>query len=165
MQVNLSGAFYLCRAVLQHMLDRGSGRIINISSIIGEAGNIGQASYAAAKSGLFGLTMSGRDLAATPGKVVFRNDLMELLQYSPQTEQVHEIPLLFGPPWINKYYMMDPAPGRSLVEWAVRHGFTVFAISYRNPDESMRDVQLDDYSFLDNKRQSTSSRRSPAPTR
>jgi acetoacetyl-CoA reductase len=57
-QVNLSGAFYLSRAILQHMLDRGSGRIINISSIIGEAGNIGQANYAASKSGLFGLTMS-----------------------------------------------------------------------------------------------------------
>jgi acetoacetyl-CoA reductase len=57
-QVNLSGAFYLSRAILQHMLDRGSGRIINISSIIGESGNIGQANYAAAKSGLFGLTMS-----------------------------------------------------------------------------------------------------------
>src|SRR5688572_10190232 len=57
-QVNLSGAFYLSRAILQHMLDRGSGRIINISSIIGEAGNIGQANYAASKAGLFGLTMS-----------------------------------------------------------------------------------------------------------
>ena len=57
-QVNLSGAFYLSRAILQHMLDRGSGRIINISSIIGEAGNIGQANYSAAKAGLFGLTMS-----------------------------------------------------------------------------------------------------------
>jgi NAD(P)-dependent dehydrogenase (short-subunit alcohol dehydrogenase family) len=57
-QVNLSGAFYLCHAVLQHMLDRGYGRIINISSVIGEKGNIGQANYAAAKSGLFGLTNS-----------------------------------------------------------------------------------------------------------
>jgi polyhydroxyalkanoate synthase len=87
----------------------------------------------------------GRDLAATPGKVVFRNELMELLQYTPQTEQVHQIPLLFSPPWINKYYMMDLAPGRSLVEWAVQHGLTVFVISYRNPDESMRHVSLDDY--------------------
>jgi polyhydroxyalkanoate synthase len=87
----------------------------------------------------------GRDLAATPGKVVFRNELMELLQYSPQTEQVREIPLLFSPPWINKYYMMDLSPGRSLVEWAVQQGLTVFALSYRNPDESMRGVQLDDY--------------------
>ncbi len=87
----------------------------------------------------------GENLAATPGKVVFRNDLMELIQYSPQTETVHEVPLLLSPPWINKYYIMDLAPGRSFVEWAVANGHTVFAISYRNPDESMRDVALDDY--------------------
>jgi acetoacetyl-CoA reductase len=69
-QVNLSGAFYLSRAILQHMLDRGSGRIVNISSIIGEAGNIGQANYAAAKSGLFGLTMSLAQETARKGITV-----------------------------------------------------------------------------------------------
>ena len=69
-QVNLSGAFYLSRAILQHMLDRGSGRIINISSIIGEAGNIGQANYAAAKAGLFGLTMSLAQETARKGITV-----------------------------------------------------------------------------------------------
>ena len=58
---------------------------------------------------------------------------------------MHEIPLLFSPPWINKYYVMDLAPGRSLVQWAVDHGHTVFLISYRNPDESMRSVGMDDY--------------------
>jgi acetoacetyl-CoA reductase len=68
--VNLSGAFYLSRAILQHMLDRGSGRIINISSIIGESGNIGQANYAAAKSGLFGLTMSLAQETARKGITV-----------------------------------------------------------------------------------------------
>ena len=69
-QVNLSGAFYLSRAILQHMLDRGSGRVINISSIIGEAGNIGQANYAASKSGLFGLTMSLAQETARKGITV-----------------------------------------------------------------------------------------------
>lgn len=87
----------------------------------------------------------GRNLAATPGKVVFRNDLMELIQYAPRTETVFETPILCSPPWINKYYIMDLSPSRSFIEWAVHQGHTVFAISYRNPDESMRDVRLDDY--------------------
>jgi polyhydroxyalkanoate synthase len=87
----------------------------------------------------------GTNLAATPAKVVFRNELMELLQYEPQTEQVHAVPLLCSPPWINKYYVMDLAPGRSFIEWAVRHGRTVFAISYRNPTAEMSGVTLEDY--------------------
>ncbi len=87
----------------------------------------------------------GRNLAATPGQVVFRNDLMELIQYAPQSKRVRSVPLLASPPWINKYYVMDLAPGRSFIEWAVQHRRTVFAISYRNPDTSMRDVTLDDY--------------------
>jgi len=87
----------------------------------------------------------GEHTALTPGKVVFRNELMELIQYAPSTAEVHEIPLLFSPPWINKYYIMDLAPGRSLVQWAVDHGHTAFMISYRNPDEEMRHVKMDDY--------------------
>jgi polyhydroxyalkanoate synthase subunit PhaC len=87
----------------------------------------------------------GKDLAITPGKVVYRNDLMELIQYAPRTETVYATPLLMSPPWINKYYIMDLAPGRSFVEWAVDHGHTVFAISYHNPDAADRDVRLDDY--------------------
>ena len=87
----------------------------------------------------------GENLAATPGKVVFKNDLMELIQYAPQTPQVRAVPVLASPPWINKYYVMDLAPGRSFLEWAVQHERTVFAISYRNPDESMRGITLDDY--------------------
>jgi polyhydroxyalkanoate synthase subunit PhaC len=87
----------------------------------------------------------GENLAATPGKVVFKNDLMELIQYAPQTAKVRSIPVLASPPWINKYYIMDLAPGRSFLEWAVQHERTVFAISYRNPDASMSGVTLDDY--------------------
>ncbi len=92
----------------------------------------------------------GKELAATPGKVVYRNRLMELIQFEPQTDEVHEIPILVSPPWINKYYIMDLSPGRSLLEWAVQHGHTVFVISYRDPDESMADVGLDDYLELGN---------------
>src|ERR1700691_2928345 len=87
----------------------------------------------------------GENLAATPGQVVFRNELMELIQYAPQTPKVRAVPVLASPPWINKYYVMDLAPGRSFLEWAVRHERTVFAISYRNPGASMSGVTLDDY--------------------
>ncbi|HEY6296171.1 MAG TPA: alpha/beta fold hydrolase, partial [Streptosporangiaceae bacterium] len=90
----------------------------------------------------------GVNLAATPGKIVFKNDLMELIQYAPQTDAVRATPLLASPPWINKYYVMDLAPGRSFIEWAVQHERTVFAISYRNPDSSMGGVTLDDYLIL-----------------
>ena len=87
----------------------------------------------------------GVNMAATPGAVVYRSDLIELIQYEPQVKTVHSVPLLFCPPWINKYYIMDLAPGKSLIEWAVQHGHTCFAISYRNPDASMRDVDFEDY--------------------
>jgi polyhydroxyalkanoate synthase subunit PhaC len=87
----------------------------------------------------------GRNLACTPGKVVYRSDLIEVLQYGPQTDRVHAVPLLCSPPWINKYYVMDLAPGRSFIEWAARHNRTVFAISYRNPDASMAGTTMDDY--------------------
>jgi polyhydroxyalkanoate synthase len=87
----------------------------------------------------------GHELAATPGSVVFRNRLMELIQYEPQTKTVHAVPLLFSPPWINKYYIMDLAPGKSLVEWAVQHGHTCFMISYRNPDETLAGLTMSDY--------------------
>jgi len=87
----------------------------------------------------------GGNLACTPGKVVFRNALIELIQYEAQTEKVFSTPLLLSPPWINKYYVMDLAPGRSFAEWAVQHGHTVFAISYRNPTPEMSDTGMEDY--------------------
>jgi|HubBroStandDraft_2_1064218.scaffolds.fasta_scaffold07735_3 polyhydroxyalkanoate synthase len=87
----------------------------------------------------------GVNIGATPGRVVFRNALIELIAYEPQTEQVHETPLLCSPPWINKYYIMDLAAGRSFVEWAVKNGHQTFMISYRNPDETMSHYTMDDY--------------------
>ncbi|MCD9623982.1 PHA/PHB synthase family protein [Rhabdothermincola salaria] len=87
----------------------------------------------------------GRDLAGTGGQVVHRSHFIEVIQYRPRTEAVHEVPLLFCPPWINKYYILDLAPGRSLVEWALEHGHQCFVISYRNPDATLRDATFDDY--------------------
>lgn len=87
----------------------------------------------------------GKNLAITKGKVVFKNRLIELVQYSPATEQVYEIPLLIVPPWINKYYILDLRPENSLVKWLVDKGHTVFIISWVNPDESYKDTSFEDY--------------------
>jgi polyhydroxyalkanoate synthase len=87
----------------------------------------------------------GEDLAVTPGAVVFRTDVFELIQYRPTTETVREVPLLVVPPTINKYYIADLAPGRSIVEHYVAAGQQVFMISWRNPDERHADWNLDTY--------------------
>ena len=87
----------------------------------------------------------GVNLATTEGKVVFRNRMFELIQYSPQTETVHATPLMIFPPWINKFYIMDLKPQNSLIRWIVEQGFTVFVVSWKNPDETYRDTGLDTY--------------------
>ena len=87
----------------------------------------------------------GKDLAITKGSVVYRNDLIELIQYEPMTEKVKEVPLLIIPPWINKFYILDLKPGNSFIRWAVQQGYTVFVISWVNPDQSHRDVGMDTY--------------------
>lgn len=87
----------------------------------------------------------GKDVATTPGKVIYQNPMMQLLQYEPSTPEVFKKPLLIFPPWINKYYIMDLRPKNSLIKWAVDQGFTVFLMSWINPDEKMAEKAFEDY--------------------
>ncbi|MHB8885702.1 MAG: PHA/PHB synthase family protein [Methylovirgula sp.] len=87
----------------------------------------------------------GVNMAATPGKVVYRNDLIELIQYDPTTEQVFKRPLMIIPPWINKFYILDLNPQKSFVRFAVEQGFTVFLVSWVNPDARHRDMGFEAY--------------------
>jgi polyhydroxyalkanoate synthase len=87
----------------------------------------------------------GENVATAPGKVVFCNQIMELLQYSPTTNEVHGRPLLIFPPWINKYYIIDLRPENSFVRWLVARGYTVFLVSWVNPDADMADKGFEDY--------------------
>ncbi|HVJ23726.1 MAG TPA: class I poly(R)-hydroxyalkanoic acid synthase, partial [Burkholderiales bacterium] len=87
----------------------------------------------------------GRNVATTPGKVVYQNDLMQLIQYSPLTEQVYKRPLVIIPPWINKYYILDLREKNSFIRWAVQQGHTVFVISWVNPDARLSQKGFEDY--------------------
>ena len=87
----------------------------------------------------------GRNIATSPGKVVFQNELMQLLQYSPSTEQVHQRPLLIVPPWINKFYILDLQPKNSFIKFCVDQGFTVFVISWVKPDERLSQKSFENY--------------------
>jgi polyhydroxyalkanoate synthase len=87
----------------------------------------------------------GRNLAVTPGKVVFQNDLMQLIQYEPTTPKVLKRPLLIVPPWINKFYVLDLTPEKSFIKWCVDQGLTVFCISWVNPDEHLAKKTFEDY--------------------
>ncbi len=87
----------------------------------------------------------GENLATTPGAVVFRNHLFELIQYAPSTKTVYEVPLVIFPPWINKFYVLDLTAKNSLIKWIVDQGISLFVVSWVNPDASYADVGMDDY--------------------
>jgi polyhydroxyalkanoate synthase len=87
----------------------------------------------------------GGNIATTEGSVVYRNRMMELIQYAPTTETVHRTPLVIFPPWINKFYIMDLKPQNSLIRWIVDQGYTLFVVSWKNPDVSYADVGLEQY--------------------
>ena len=87
----------------------------------------------------------GRNLATTPGKVIYQNELMQLIQYAPSTATVLKRPLLIVPPWINKYYVLDLTPEKSFIKWCVDQGLTVFCISWVNPDARLAQMSFEDY--------------------
>ena len=87
----------------------------------------------------------GRNLATSPGKVIFQNELMQLIQYAPSTETVLKRPLLIVPPWINKFYVLDLTPDKSFIKWCVDQGLTVFCISWVNPDSHLAKKSFEDY--------------------
>ncbi|WP_421998337.1 PHA/PHB synthase family protein [Reyranella sp.] len=90
----------------------------------------------------------GENVATSPGKVVYQNEVMQLLQYAPATDEVYAMPLLIVPPWINKFYILDLKPENSFIKWATEHGYTVFVISWVNPDEQLAKLTFEDYMKL-----------------
>ena len=90
----------------------------------------------------------GKNLATTPGKVIFQNELMQLIQYAPSTEKVLKAPLLIVPPWINKFYVLDLTPEKSFIKWCVDQGLTVFVVSWVNPDARQSNMGFEDYMTL-----------------
>jgi polyhydroxyalkanoate synthase len=130
--------------VLKATLDTGGQNLLhgleNLLSDLGR-GN-GRLSITMTDMNAFRL---GENIATTPGKIVFQNNLMQLIQYAPSTTEVRKRPLLIIPPWINKFYVLDLQPKNSLIKWAVDQGHTVFVISWVNPDENLAEKSFEDY--------------------
>jgi polyhydroxyalkanoate synthase subunit PhaC len=117
----------------------GTNLLKGMENLLGdlEAGRISMTDYSAFKV--------GENVATTAGRVVFENKLFQLIQYAPTTDKVYETPILFFPPWINKFYILDLTPEKSMVKWLTDQGFTVLMVSWINPDSSLRDMSFEDY--------------------
>ena len=130
---------------IRRAIDTGSISLLSgLANLLADAATEAKLPQRRASSG-FEL---GKDIAATPGSVVFQNELMQLIQYAPATETVHKRPLLYLPPLVNKYYLLDLQPKSSLVRWLVEQGHTLFVISWVNPGPELADKGLDDYLAL-----------------
>lgn len=129
---------------LQRAVDtEGESLIKGLENLIGDLeANKGEMIVRLADESAFEL---GENIATTPGKVVFRNRMFELIQYTPTTEKVHATPLVVFPPWINKYYILDLKAQNSFVKWVLDQGYTLFMVSWINPDATYRDVGMEDY--------------------
>ncbi len=130
--------------LLRQTLEEGGANLMRGMKMLQEDIQAGGGQLRVRQTDLAAFTF-GEDVAVTPGEVVFRNDLMELIQYAPKTETVLKRPLLIVPPWINKFYILDLNPQKSLIGWMVSQGLTVFVISWVNPDERHRDKDFESY--------------------
>ena len=118
---------------------RGENLLSGLKNMLGD---ISRGQVTQSPEGAFEL---GRNLATTPGKVIHETPLFQLIQYSPATDTVLETPLVIFPPWINRFYILDLTPEKSFVKWTVDQGVTLFMVSWKSADESIRDVTMDDY--------------------
>ena len=130
--------------ILRETLAQSGDNLVRGMSMLAEDIEAGKGTLRIRQSDPANLTV-GVNMATTPGKVIYQNDLMQLIQYTPTTENVLRTPLLIVPPWINKYYILDLRPEKSFIKWCVDQGITVFVISWVNPDKSLGAKTWEDY--------------------
>ncbi len=130
--------------VLRETLASSGGNLVRGMKMLAEDIEAGHGTLRIRQSDPSNLVV-GVNMATTPGKVIFQNELMQLIQYAPSTENVLRTPLLIVPPWINKFYILDLKPEKSFIKWCVDQGVTVFVISWVNPDKSLGSKTFDDY--------------------
>jgi polyhydroxyalkanoate synthase subunit PhaC len=130
--------------VLQRTLESGGENLVNGLSNLLEDLERGKGRLAIKVTDMEAFRLGG-NIATTPGKVIYQNEMMQLIQYAPSTDQVHKTPLLIVPPWINKFYVLDLKPQNSFIRWLVEQGHTVFVISWVNPDARLSEKSFEDY--------------------